>query len=95
MEKLAAMHQHQGEYPLAEELYQEALWRKVEIFGKKNPSTLVTCESLALVFGRQQRYREAEDMCRKTLEVKREVMDPSHPSIKRTEVNIALFAKFK
>lgn len=95
MEKLAAMHQRQREYALAEELLREALGLKMRIFGREHPSTVVSCESLALVFERQTRHRDAEDMCRKTLELKKKVMGPSHPSTKRTEDNMALLATFK
>jgi hypothetical protein len=51
-----------------------------DVVGEEHPSTLASMGNLAGVLSRQGKYEQAEEMHRRTLELKETVLGKEHPS---------------
>ena len=57
----------QGKFSEAEGFYRQAVLAFQERFGELHPDTLYSCYNLAIILAGQERYVEAEQICRKVL----------------------------
>jgi tetratricopeptide (TPR) repeat protein len=58
--------------------------------GPKRPDTLGTVENLAIVYGDQGRYEEAERLYQRALQGTEEKLGPKHPNTLGTVRNLAI-----
>ncbi len=49
------------------------------VLGPDHPETLVSLNSLAVLYGDQERYKEAEALYRRILEARERVLGKEHP----------------
>ena len=70
----------QGNYGKAEEEWQAAM-REAEKFGPEDPRLATSLSNLAVLYGAQGMYEEAEPLFKRSLAIKAKVLGPDHPSV--------------
>jgi hypothetical protein len=59
------------------------------VLGPEHPNTLLSISNLALVYGSQKRYTEAEELEVQVIEIEKKVLGPEHPKTLLTIANLA------
>lgn len=86
---LAMLHEDQGKYVEAENIYLRALLGDEKARGPDHPLTLVTRHKLATFYANQGKYAEAKEMYIRALRVSKKALGPDHPSTLATLQNLA------
>ncbi|XP_075255356.1 uncharacterized protein LOC142348076 [Convolutriloba macropyga] len=61
--------------------------------GRDHPSVAATLNNLAVLFGRRGRYRDAEPLCKRALEIREKALGPDHPDVAKQLNNLALLCQ--
>ena len=79
LNNLAVFHKAQGNYSLAQQLYEKNLKVREEILGVSHPSTLSSLNNLAGLYHAQGNYSLAQELYKKSLRLREEILAESHP----------------
>lgn len=52
-----------------------------------------TLNNLAVLYGKRQKYKEAEPLCKRALEIREKVLGPDHPDVAKQLNNLALLCQ--
>ena len=72
-----------AQYAQAEPLCQRALAIREKVPGPEHPSTAITLNALALLYGRQRKYEQVESLLRRALAISEKMLGPDHPDTVR------------
>ena len=78
-----------GNYTEAEKLYFAAL-KEAEGFGPQDPRLATSLYNLALVYGNQGKYTEAEPLYRRSLAIREKALGAEHLDVAHSLNNLAL-----
>jgi tetratricopeptide (TPR) repeat protein len=86
---LAVSYQLQGKYGFALNQYVESteIYRKLR--GEKSLDFATSLHNLAIVYSARQEYDQAEDLFRRSLEIKKDLLDDTHPDLQALKANMA------
>ena len=79
----------QGQYRLAEPLYQQATEIRRTALGEDHPEFAGSLDNLAVLYDSMGRYEEAEPLCKLALEIRRTALGEDHPDLARSLHNLA------
>jgi tetratricopeptide (TPR) repeat protein len=87
---LLAVNRHvRGQLDEAEQVYNQALSMRRQLFGRQHADIADTLESLGMLARERGRIDEAERLLSESLEMIRSVHGPEHPAVARTMDNLA------
>jgi tetratricopeptide (TPR) repeat protein len=78
LHRIGRCEQALGRYEASEWAHMQLLERKIQLFGKENPSTLSSVNDVGLSLTKQGRYKEAEEMLRRALEGNEKLLGLKH-----------------
>ena len=90
LNNLANVHQLQGNYAEAEELYKRALAIRAKALGPNHPDVAQTQYNLALMYWKSGKFGDAEELYRQALRVREKVHGANHPAVAQTLNNLAI-----
>ena len=74
------MHESQGEYQKAEELYEKSLRIREKVLGEEHPDTATSYNNLAGVYKSQGEYQKALTYCFKAYRIAISRLGRNHPN---------------
>jgi tetratricopeptide (TPR) repeat protein len=78
----------QGRYAEAESRWTSAL-KKAEAFEPGDPRLVMNLDRLALLYGSQLKYADAEPLYQRVLAIREKALGPTHPDVAKTLYNLA------
>ncbi|WP_417912193.1 tetratricopeptide repeat protein [Candidatus Electronema sp. TJ] len=89
LDRLATLHQYQGDYKTAEPLFKRSLAIDEKNLGKNHPDVAASLNNLAGLYYSQGRYEDAEPLYKRSLEIKEKSLGKDHPDVATTLNNLA------
>merc|ERR1712088_837827 len=57
--------------------------------GENHPAVAATLNNLAVLYGKRGKYKDAEPLCKRALEIREKVLGSDHPNVAKTKNNLA------
>ncbi|XP_006765945.1 PREDICTED: kinesin light chain 1 [Myotis davidii] len=67
--------------------------RPEKTLGKDHPAVAATLNNLAVLYGKRGKYKEAEPLCKRALEIREKVLGKDHPDVAKQLNNLALLCQ--
>merc|ERR1712137_1015795 len=61
--------------------------------GENHPAVAATLNNLAVLYGKRGKYKEAEPLCKRALEIREKVLGKDHPDVAKQLNNLALLCQ--
>uniref|UniRef100_A0A3P8UDJ2 Kinesin light chain n=1 Tax=Cynoglossus semilaevis TaxID=244447 RepID=A0A3P8UDJ2_CYNSE len=66
---------------------------RAKTLGKDHPAVAATLNNLAVLYGKRGKYKEAEPLCKRALEIREKVLGRFHPDVAKQLNNLALLCQ--
>ena len=63
------------------------------LIGENHPAVAATLNNLAVLYGKRGKYKEAEPLCKRALEIRETVLGKDHPDVAKQLNNLALLCQ--
>lgn len=61
--------------------------------GENHPAVAATLNNLAVLYGKRGKYRDAEPLCKRALDIREKVLGREHPDVAKQLNNLALLCQ--
>lgn len=61
--------------------------------GENHPAVAATLNNLAVLYGKRGKYKDAEPLCKRALEIREKVLGKDHPDVAKQLNNLALLCQ--
>lgn len=61
--------------------------------GENHPAVAATLNNLAVLYGKRGKYKEAEPLCKRALDIREKVLGKEHPDVAKQLNNLALLCQ--
>lgn len=61
--------------------------------GENHPAVAATLNNLAVLYGKRGKYKDAEPLCKRALEIREKVLGRDHPDVAKQLNNLALLCQ--
>uniref|UniRef100_A0A673W2R6 Kinesin light chain n=1 Tax=Salmo trutta TaxID=8032 RepID=A0A673W2R6_SALTR len=78
-----------GQLDVLIEKYHWVDQNKEKTLGKDHPAVAATLNNLAVLYGKRGKYKEAEPLCKRALEIREKVLGKYHPDVAKQLNNLA------
>ena len=82
-----------GENHPAVSVHLDYLLESIEINLLKSKKVAATLNNLAVLYGKRGKYKEAEPLCKRALEIREKVLGKDHPDVAKQLNNLALLCQ--